>query len=219
MVTLCWAAKGGSGTTVVAAALALTSTRHALLVDLDGEIPAALGLPEPDRPGVLDWLSSDAPPDHLHDLELDIDTDVTLLPQSQFTRTRAGRASLSDVERWRDLTLWLAEQSTHSDVVVDAGTGEPHPALVAAADHNLLVTRACYLSLRRAVQASTRPTGVIVVEEPGRALTSRDIERSIGAPVVATVSLDPAIARAVDAGLLAMRLPRFVGRELRRIAA
>jgi hypothetical protein len=218
MVTLCWAAKGGSGTTVVASALALTAAQHTLLVDLDGEIPAALGLPEPDRPGVLDWLSSDAPPDHLHDLAIDIDPDVSLLPCAEFARTRTGRAATLDGQRWRVLSTWLSEQSRHGDVIIDAGTGEPHPALVEVADHNLLVTRACYLSLRQA-RASIRPTGIILVEEPGRTLRARDIERAIGAPVVATVSLDPAIARAVDAGILTMCLPRWVGRQLRRVAA
>jgi hypothetical protein len=38
-------------------------------------------------------------------------------------------------------------------------------------------------------------------------------------PVEATVAIDPAIARAVDAGLLAARLPRSLGRDLRRVAA
>ena len=37
MVTICWAAKGGSGTTVVTAALALSSASPTLLVDLDGD--------------------------------------------------------------------------------------------------------------------------------------------------------------------------------------
>jgi len=54
MVTLCWAAKGGSGTTVVTTTLALESTRPALLVDLAGDIPAVLGMAEPDRPGIAD---------------------------------------------------------------------------------------------------------------------------------------------------------------------
>ena len=80
MVTLCWAAKGGSGTTVVATALALSSTRPSLLVDLDGEIPAVLGLPEPDRPGVAEWLASEAPPDQLANLMVDIGPHRWLLP-------------------------------------------------------------------------------------------------------------------------------------------
>ena len=57
---LCWSAKGGSGTTVVAAALALVLARQqpTTLVDLAGDIPAALGLPQPSGPGVADWLAS-----------------------------------------------------------------------------------------------------------------------------------------------------------------
>ena len=41
----------------------------------------------------------------------------------------------------------------------------------------------------------------------------------LGAPVVARVSVDPAIARAVNSGLLAARLPWAIGRELRGVAA
>ena len=40
-----------------------------------------------------------------------------------------------------------------------------------------------------------------------------------GVPVVATVSFDPAVARAVDAGLLATRPPRVISKELSRAAA
>jgi hypothetical protein len=47
----------------------------------------------------------------------------------------------------------------------------------------------------------------VLIDEPGRALRARDIECGLGAPVVATVLLDPAIARAVDAGLLLARVP------------
>ena len=52
MLTICWAAKGGSGTTVFAVAKAITSPTPALLVDLAGDAMAVLGLPDPDGPGV-----------------------------------------------------------------------------------------------------------------------------------------------------------------------
>ncbi len=81
------------------------------------------------------------------------------------------------------------------------------------------MTRPCYLSLRRAVRSAARPTGVILVDEPGRGLGPRDIEHAIGAPVEAVVSIDPSVARAVDAGLLATRLPRVMTRALRAVAA
>ena len=52
-VTVCWSVKGGSGTTVVAATLALSCPTASLLVDLDGELPAVLGLPEPSGQGEI----------------------------------------------------------------------------------------------------------------------------------------------------------------------
>lgn len=219
MVTLCWAAKGGSGTTVVAATLALSSPRASLLVDLDGELPAVLGILEPDRPGVGDWLTTDSPPDHLADLLVEIGSERWLLPW------RGGLAFAKelgvDAARWRELGEWMHDWSARwgCDITVDAGTGEPPAELFAYADRALLVTRPCYLSLRQAVRGIARPTGVVLVDEPGRALSARDVEHALGAPVVATVSIDPAIARAVDAGLLARRLPRVISRELRRVAA
>ena len=93
------------------------------------------------------------------------------------------------------------------------------PALIAAAQHRLLVTRACYLALRRAAGSPFSPTGVIVVLEPGRALRTQDIAYATQAPVAAEINLDPAVARAVDAGLLATRLPRTLSVALRDLAA
>jgi hypothetical protein len=104
------------------------------------------------------------------------------------------------------------------NVVVDAGTGCPPQALHDAAEQSLLVTRPCYMAIRRAQQSSLRPTGIVLVDEPGRALTSSDVEHALGAPVVAEVRLDPAVARAVDAGLLIARLPRSLLVSLRSAA-
>lgn len=223
MVTLCWAAKGGSGTTVVAASLALNSTHPSLLVDLDGEMPAALGLPEPDRPGVAEWLATDAPAEQLADLIVDIAPHRWLLPwRSGATwATRTAPPVESAAIRWGQLGDWLNDWTRQwgCDITIDAGTGQPPPPLVERVDRSLLVTRPCYLALRRAVRGETRPTGVVLVDEPGRALSRRDIEHALGVPVEATVSFDPAVARAVDAGLLATRLPRVISKELRRAAA
>jgi hypothetical protein len=217
MVTLCWAAKGGSGTTVVTASMALASPRPSLLVDLDGELPAVLGLPEPVRPGVADWLATDTGVEHLADLLIDIAPTTWLLPW----RSGSGPTAVPTPERWRLLASWLDDWSSdhHGEVTIDAGTGTPPGALVDVVEHSVLVTRPCYLSLRRAVRGPTRPTGVILVEEPGRTLRRHDVQHALGVPVEATVTIDPAIARAVDAGLLAARLPRSLGRDLRRVAA
>jgi hypothetical protein len=208
MLTVCWAAKGGSGTTVVAAGLGLSSHPPCLLVDLAGDLPSALGATEPEA-GAHDWVLSDAAPERLIDLAVPIAPGVSLVGAG------VGRA-MPHAERWRLLADALA---THAaSAVVDAGTGTPPPGLVGAADRALLVTRSCYLALRRAVMTDVRPTGVIVVEEPGRSLRPPDVEAAVGAPVVATLTLDPAVARAIDAGLLAARLPRLIQRQLRDAA-
>jgi hypothetical protein len=210
MITVCWAAKGGSGTTVVASSMAVAAGQQTLLVDLAGDVPAALGMPEPDGPGVADWLRSDAPAPRLASLELTVLDHVAVLPR--------GRRQHGDVTgRWSELVAWLRAQRRH--VVVDAGsTGELRPELLAAADHNLLVTRPCYLALRAGVRLAVRPTGVVLIDEPGRALRADDVEAGLGAPVVATLLIDPAVARAVDAGLLAAHLPSGFRRALQLAA-
>jgi hypothetical protein len=221
MVTLCWAAKGGSGTTVVATALALSSQRPSLLVDLDGEIPAVLGVPEPDRPGVAEWLASDTSTDHLADLLIDIGPRAWLLPWCAITSNTSLDSTQPQSERWAALGDWLHDWSNQwgCDVTVDVGTRTPPEALAARSNRSLLITRPCYLSLRRAVHSTVRPTGVVLVDEPGHGLTQRDIEHALGVPVDAVVSFDPTVSRAVDAGLLASRLPRVMTRALRRVAA
>jgi hypothetical protein len=99
--------------------------------------------------------------------------------------------------------------------VIDAGTGQPPGALHDGAEHSLLVTRPCYLALRRAQRIATKPTGIIVINEPGRALNVTDVERALAVGVIADVHYDPAVARAVDAGLLAARLPAALLQAMR----
>lgn len=68
----------------------------------------------------------------------------------------------------------------------------------------------CYLALRTiVVEPTSRPDGIVLVTEAGRSLTSRDVADVTGVPVVATVSVDPGVARTIDAGLLVARLHRL----------
>ena len=219
MVTVCWAAKGGSGTTVVAATLALRAPHPSLLVDLDGELPSVLGVAEPDRPGVADWIASAAPPDHLADLTVPLDGTTELLPLRLGRRRDEGETVERD-DRLSDLVAWSSnwELENEGTVVIDAGTG-PLPAGLQTTERQLLVTRNCYLSVNRAAGLEPPPTGIVLIKEPGRSLGEPEIEHAVGAPVVATLNWDTDVGRAVDAGLLAGRIPRSVDRELRGAAA
>lgn len=203
MLTICWAVKGGSGTTVVSCALALMMARRhdsSWLVDLAGDVPSALGIAEPTGPGVHDWIAAaSAPPSAFEALGAAAADGLRVVP-------RGAAPAAADLARWEQLGHHLSTRP--SPVVIDGGTGPVPAGLVAAAEHCLLVTRPCYLALRRAAALEVAPTGVIVVHEPGRALRAQDVAAAVRAPVVAEINLDPAVARAVDAGLLAARLPR-----------
>lgn len=224
MFVSCWSAKGGSGTTTVAAALArILSVRAddgALLVDLGGDLPAALGSVEPHGQGLADWLAAGpfVPADALARLEVPAGPDLRLLPR--------GRGPLRSPHRAEVLAEVLAGDTR--PVVADVGTvvadgtggeaAEVARVVAGSATLSLLVTRPCYLSVRRAISLPLRPSGVVVIAERGRALGVREIEDLLGVPVVAEVPADLAVARAVDSGLLGLRLPRTLERALRHAA-
>src|SRR5262245_58082821 len=75
VLVACWSVKGGVGTTVIAAALALLmagkSPAGAVIADLAGDVPAVLGRPDPESPGLAGWLAAgdDVPADALRRLE------------------------------------------------------------------------------------------------------------------------------------------------------
>jgi hypothetical protein len=215
-----WSAKGGAGTTTTAVALADISRRShrttdTLLVDLAGDLPAALGLPDPEL-GATEWMASDAGPEALTRIEHVVAEGVSLLPLGNTSDFPAARAT----------ALVVVLGADHRDVVVDVGLlgASTSPLAVLrdlvtdAADRSLLVTRSCYLALRRAARCDRTPDGVILVRESGRALDRGDVEGLLSVPVVAEVDTDPAVARAIDAGLLLTSGPRHVARALRRVA-
>lgn len=225
MFVSCWSVKGGSGTTVVAVSLALVLARSSaagvLLVDLAGDVPAVLGLRDSASSGIADWLAAGerVPPDGLARLEVPAAPGVQLIPR--------GQASLAGTTARLEVLAGILA-TDHRPVIVDAGQvptsghgeadGEPARVFAASATQSLLVTRSCYLSLLRAVSAGIHPSGVVLVQEPGRSLDATDVADVLGVPVLAEVAHDPAIARAVDAGLLAGRLPRGLERALRHAA-
>lgn len=215
MVIACWSVKGGSGTTVVATALALIAARTsegALLVDLAGDAPAVLGLPEPAGPGVADWLvaPADVGGEAMSRLEVAGPPGLALVP--------AGGPLPGHVTKGTALAALLGAEKRV--VVVDAGTRPQGDAaeVVRSAHMSLLVLRPCYLALRRAATCVIRPHGVVLITEPGRALGRIDVEQVLGVPVRAELPFDPAVARAVDAGLLAGRVPRVLERALKDAA-
>ena len=214
MLVACWSVKGGSGTTVVAAALGMVlasaDAQGATLVDLGGDLPSALGVPEPAGPGVAEWLGAGdgVGAEALRRLETDVAAGLGLVARGAGPMPAEGGERLA------------AALGDGRHVVVDCGPpgSGPGVAVAAAAGLSLLVLRPCYLALRRALAAPLRPSGVVLVTEPERSLGRRDVEAVLGVPVRAEVPWEAAVARRVDAGLLAASLPRALERALRRAA-
>lgn len=219
MLVACWSVKGGSGTTVVAASLALVLARRSAdvvtFVDLAGDGPAVLGVADPTGPGVADWASADddVPAAALGALASPVRDGLRLLHR--------GSPPLNGPDGER-LAVALASLGT---VVVDCGRiadGIPSAgvagAVAAGATQSLLVMRPCFLSLRAALLAPLRPSAVVLVHDQQRALGRGDVEDVLSVPVRAEVRWDPAVARAVDAGLLASALPSPLSKALRAAA-
>jgi hypothetical protein len=205
----CWAAKGGSGTTVVAAAIALRLARSVpvVLADLAGDLPLVLGLElDQEKPGLADWLAAGpgVSDDALDRLAVPIGPRLAIMPRGAPLPNGTG-ASLAGA---------LAGRGT---VVADCGVvtpGSPSWTVAAEGEQSLLVMRTCYIALRRAMALPLRPSAVVLVEEVGRMVDRAAVEEALGVPVLARVDWDDSIGRAVDAGLLSCRFPA----KLRRVA-
>ncbi|MGZ4688456.1 MAG: hypothetical protein ACXVJW_20345 [Acidimicrobiia bacterium] len=210
-----WSSKGGSGTSVFAAACSLVLARGAgaRLVDLGGDQPAIFGLGTEPRTGVSDWLEAGpgAPTDGLDRLAVEAAPGVALIPRGADGTALAPRPAAE-----AGAALAVALRDGPVPTLVDAGTADTPAAraLLEVSDVTILVVRGCYLTLRRSVRhpALARAAGIVVVEEPGRAIGAKEIADVLGRPVIARVPARDAIARAVDAGVLAHRLPDVLAR-------
>jgi hypothetical protein len=218
-----WSSKGGSGTSVVAAAVAavLARTTPCRLADLGGDQAAVLGLGADPGTGLLDWLAAGAAlPESIDRLAVEVAPDLVLLP--------AGGRAIDDAAGVRPAAeaggaLAAALRRRSGPTVVDVGVDRSAAAaaLVEAADIALAVMRPCYLALRRAVASPSlaHTSGVVLVEEPGRALGRSEVTDVLGLPVLGRIPWRPGVARAVDAGVLAARPVDGLDGAVRRLVA
>jgi len=212
-----WSPKGGSGTSVVAAACSLVLARHggARLVDLAGDQPAIFGLSADPPTGINDWLAAgpEAPTEALARLAVEAAAELVLLPRGSAPASLRPPAAAE-----AGAALGVALRDGPVPTVLDLGTAvEPAArALVEVSDAAVVVVRGCYLALRRAVAAPAlvRSSGIVVVEEAGRSLGAKDVADVLERPVLAHITVRASIARAVDAGVLGTRLPDTLARPV-----
>lgn len=219
MLLALWSPKGGSGTSVLAAACAAVLARRGgcRLADLAGDQPAILGLGADPETGLAEWLATgpDAPVDALDRLAVEVAPGLTLIPPGTPRLLAPAAAAESGA------ALAVALPAAGVPCVMDAGRADTPATRMAVevADVSIVVVRGCYLTLRRAVNAplTSRATGIAFVDEPGRSLGAAEVSDVLERPVLARVPVRPAIARAVDAGVLAIRPPDVLLRAATRL--
>jgi hypothetical protein len=202
VLVACWSPKGGTGTSTFVAALAVVAARErraARIADFAGDLPALLGVSAPGA-GVNDWLAAGgaAPAAALARIAVPIADRLALLP--------AGRVPIAPADPAAGAALARALCDDATITVADLGRADA-PALaavVAAADVALAVVRTCYLSLTRlAAHPSLGDVDALVLlTERQRPFGRREFELVAGRPVIATIPVRRALARAVDTGLL-----------------
>jgi len=205
-----WSPKGGSGTSVVAAALSLQFARRAptTLIDLAGDQTALLDVPVPGA-GIGDWIAAGAARESFAGLGAEVTPQLRLVPSGAF-------GSDAGVHEADEVVHAVGGRCT----VVDAGTrGTSLARHMVERCASVLVIEPCYLALHRSTRddQAARADVVVLVQSPERVLTARDVEGALGRPVVVSVPRHASIARAVDAGVLAHRLPDVLDRPIRRL--
>ena len=209
MLLALWSPKGGSGTSVVAAALAIVAAGRGetRLADLGGDQPAILGLPPLTSLVTLeDWLAAApaTPTEWLDDMAVPVVPGLSLVPGGPAARAASPEAGAALAVALRDGGVAVVDLGSGADEIDGAGR-----AVADVADAALMVLRPCYLALRRAVADPRLASsdGAVLVEEPGRALDADDVSAVLGIPVVGRFPVRAEVARAVDAGVLRDRLP------------
>ena len=178
-------ARGGQGTTTVAAALALFAAESGptILVSDDPTATCALlGIP-----ATLgdDWAQ--------------------VTPNLRLDPSGAERASHD-----RDATVIidggrLPQAQVGDRRIAPGGEIDPLPG-----EHYAVLRGPCYVALASLLSSlGPRIDGVVLVAEDGRSLTAADVHDVLGVPVVASVPIHPSVARTNDAGLLTSRFQRL----------
>lgn len=222
MLTALWSHKAGSGVSTTAAAMAVECVKFGedvLLVDFGGDLPSILGVDAP-AVGVAQLVAplADGRADSVDAVARvaeSVGGGLWLIGRGLDTSLNERHIDVSDVARFM-----ARLRADHRRVIVDMGdvavsaVGE---AFLQMADRSILISRLCGLSLHRWSSHHGRPSGVVVLREPGRTWRAADVAGVVGAPLVGLIDADAAVARAVDRSDLT-RTPLRFRRSIRRLA-
>lgn len=213
-----WSPKGGSGVSVFTAGCACFAARDGavLLVDTAGDLPAALGIAEPEL-GVADLLAVDE-----LNVELVERVAIDVGPSLRLLAVGGAAADLGAVAG-SGARLAQALSASGESVFIDLGRASVPEidAMARTLDALVLVIRPCYLASKRALNHPLLNVsgGFVLIDDANHSLTGADLERVLGLPLLVKVPPRPAVARAVDSGTLGWRVPDALSRPVRTLLA
>jgi len=179
-------ARGGQGTTTIATVVAVLAARHrrtTLVSTRPDDVCALTGTLTPPE-----WSSSTL-----------ICPNMSVAASPHLACDRGDGRPPDD-----DEGVLVADLGRLSDLSDDQASHHDDEA-----SRWLVVRGPCHLSLRAAIDHPWRPDGIVLLVEPGRPLSAADVTDVLGAPILAQVPVEAAVARAIDAGLLQGRLDRL----------
>lgn len=212
MVRIFWSLKGGQGTSVTAAIIALRHQFHhdsVLIIDFGGDIAPILGQRVESQVGLIDWFLSQSGPEALDQLV------TPLLPQLSLLYSGTGvpaREATPFEDRWATLEAWLNHDGRVT--IVDLGTLPGQPGQLGSLwvqlttwllqqYHTTLVTRPEYLSLRRYFEHDTIVDSLAILQTSTELLSAEDVADLCDRPVHFHIAIDETISHAVESGTLA----------------
>ena len=226
----CWSAKGGTGTSTMAAAFAVRAAAAlekagvdegaaggpVTLVDLRGDMNALLGMMSRGAGPVSGRDPWPAGAEAMDPAE--VGRGVIAAAGERVGKCMmlvdlhdpaAGSVCDPASEKFPILLRAVCEAS--SVVVVDAGTDEADRASSIAETmpnvRPVMVVRNCYLSIRKAeARGASERSDVVLVEETQRSLGRRDVAAALNARGLHRVVWDARVARSVDAGTMVSML-------------
>lgn len=221
MLITVFSPKGGSGTTTCAALIAKSFSQQfsipTVLIDAyDGDVETVVGVDSESEYGFIQWTEAKDPTaNNLARIATSISDNFSFVSYSSVKNDKYNAPAPSQsIQEKNQKAAQLVEalSNNESNYVIDIGTNvnESTNAIIEASDIVVMVIKGCYISLNRASSHpySSSADSVIVLSEPGRTITSKQICDVLRIKCVIEIEARRDFAKCIDAGILIFRTPK-----------
>lgn len=221
MLITVFSPKGGSGSTTCSALIAKSfstkfKTKTVLIDAHNGDLQTVVGVEPKSEYGFVQWVQAKFPSQkNLDRISNRINENLSYVTFSSIVNDDFNidlDTINHDTENTLTKKLVDALSNTENIYVIDVGTksDEIAKAFIEASDLVFMVIRGCYVGLSRAMAHPFRKNidVVLVIEESGRTITSKQITSALKLNCVIEVEARRDYAKSIDAGVMLFRTPK-----------